>query len=376
MDYSLDIVPAETEGGLSRARLRVSLLVSLCWIAPALLAALNAWIQFKLGDRHALSLWQVLWEGGDWLLYATFTPFVFLFGHRYPLRRDRLAGRLTLHLLAALFFCAAWAGSGTLLHWWLLQVQPTNRELLSWVSTTLPFGVAVYFCVLGVDHAVTYFLEARARETQAARLAAQLSKARLSALRMQFNPHFLFNSLNAILVLVRDGANTRAMWVIEQLGELLHEVMASDTAHEVSLDREVQFLQRYLALEQVRFSDRLRPVFEVDSSVCGAGVPAFILQPLVENAVRHGIAQHMEAGVVQINARRDGNDLVLIISDDGPGLNLQDLREGVGLENTRERLRTLYGGGANLELSPRLGGGVVATIRLPYHEAQPGVASV
>jgi two-component system LytT family sensor kinase len=378
MDHLFDRDPAATEDDLRKARFRVSLLVSLCWLAPALLAILNAWIQSRLDDRGPLSLAQALWQGGDWLLYAVFTPFIFALSRRYPLRRDHLAQRLTIHVLAALFFCAAWAGSGMLLRWWLLLqpgTHPSSAAVLSWISTTLPFGVAVYFAVLGVEHAVTYFLEARARETQAARLAAQLSEARLAALRMQLHPHFLFNSLNAVMVLVRDGANESALRVLEQLGELLHEVLRTDNEREVHVAQEIEFLRRYLAIEQVRFSDRLRPVFEVNPDVLGAAVPTLVLQPLVENALRHGIAQNIEAGALQITARREGDDLVLTVSDDGPGPDKQALTTsgGVGLKNTRERLHTLYGERARLELVRGPNGGALATIRLPYHELLPPI---
>src|SRR6266852_6287656 len=148
MDHFFDRDPAGTEDDLRKARFRISLLVSLCWLAPALLAILNAWVQSKLGDDGPLSLSQAIWRGGDWLLYAAFTPFIFLLSRRYPLRRGHMAPRLTIHVLGALFFCIAWAVSGVLLRWWLLSrpgTRPNGMFVLSWISTTLPFGVAVYF---------------------------------------------------------------------------------------------------------------------------------------------------------------------------------------------------------------------------------------
>ena len=247
----------------------------------------------------------------------------------------------------------------------------TTKFLTGWFLTTLPFGVAVYFSVLGIEHAVFYFLEARERETQAARLSEQLAEARLGALRMQLNPHFLFNSLNAITVLLRDHDTETSARMLEQLADVLRRVLRTDRPHEVPLADEIDFLQRYVALEQVRFSDRLRPTFDVDPAVVSALVPDFVLQPLVENALRHGLAKRTEAGLLLISAHREGDELVLSVRDDGPGFDErgEPHREGVGLANTRERLTALYGDRGRLELTGIRGGGVTATLRIPYREA-------
>jgi len=258
----------------------------------------------------------------------------------------------------------------------LMTVRNQNllQELAGWILTSLPFGVAVYFAVLGVQHAASYFVQARERETQAARLAAQLSEARLGALRMQMQPHFLLNSLNAIAVIVRDRDTTTATRMLEQLGDMLRRVMRADRPQEVALAEELDFVRQYLGIEQVRFSDRLRPVFSVDPAVLGAAVPEFVLQPLVENALRHGLAKRVTATLLQIEARRDGDDLLLTVTDDGPGPGgtAAEAAEGVGLGNTRERLATLYGARARLELAATPEGGARATVRLPYRELEGG----
>ena len=158
----------------------------------------------------------------------------------------------------------------------------------------------------------------RARR-EAVRLAAQLSDARLSALRMQMQPHFLYNSLNAITVILRDRDTVTATRMLEQLGEMLRRVMRRDGPQEVTLADEIGFLRQLLAIEEIRFSDRLRPEFDVDPLLLNAAVPEFILQPLVENALRHGLAQRVDATLLRITARRDADDLVLIVADDGPG---------------------------------------------------------
>jgi LytS/YehU family sensor histidine kinase len=217
-------------------------------------------------------------------------------------------------------------------------------------------------------YAFTYFAEAREREAQQARLAAQLAEARLGALRMQLNPHFLFNSLNALAVLVRDQNTRDASRMLELLGSVLRQVLHAEQRSEVPLRDELKFLEQYLAIEEVRFSDRLRVRWSVADSVREALVPEFILQPLVENAVRHGIAKRSEPGRIEISASAEGSELVLVVRDDGPGYRPSSTRGGVGLANTRARLETLFSGRATLDIrsaDEEGGAGTIATIRLP-----------
>jgi two-component system, LytTR family, sensor kinase len=346
--------------------------VSAAWLGPAILAAFQAYVQGRLGNRNPATWRSLLWEGGDWLLYALLTPLVFWMAGRFPLVRGSYLRRIPLHTVAAIVLCLMWAGGGVVLRWGLGEQAspPSLPGLIQWFLISLPFGVAVYFAVLGVQHATTYFLEARERETQAARLSAQLAEARLGALRMQLQPHFLFNSLNAITVVVRDRDNATAVRMLEQLGEMLRRVMRADRPQEVTLAEELDFVRQYLGIEEMRFSDRLRPVFAVDPALLTALVPEFVLQPLVENAVRHGLAKRSMATLLRIEARREGADLLLSVTDDGPGPDIAApvTAEGVGLGTTRERLATLYGERARLELVRTPEGGASSVVRLPYHE--------
>src|SRR5580658_5357018 len=353
-------------------------LIFAAWLIPALLSGFDTYMQNRLDGRPPEWRW-VLFNSADWLLYAGLTPIVFRASRRLPLRRPHLSRNVALHIAGAFGMCVAWAGLGTLLRLWIfpipadLTIWKFLRGFMSWVFTTLPFGVGVYFALVGIEHSFFYLAQARERETQAARLAAQLSEAQLGALRMQFNPHFLFNSLNAITVLVRDRNTAAASRMLELLSDVLREVLRSDATHETTLSTEVEVLERYLAIEQVRFSDRLRPRIEIDPGISKATVPRFLLQPLVENALRHGIARRASAGVLQVAARREGSQLVLTVRDDGPGL--PAARDpgaakagGVGLANTRARLAALYGDNATLDVANAEGGGAIATVRLPYDE--------
>jgi signal transduction histidine kinase len=359
-----------------RTRLPRFGLIFAAWLAPALLSAFDNYMQSRLSNERPDWRW-VLFSGADWLLYAVLTPAVFRISRRFPLEREGLPRRLALHIACALGLCVAWASLGQLLRLAIFQAPEGFvamkfwRALEGWILTTLPFGTGVYFALVGIEHALAYMAQARERETQATRLTAQLAEARLGALRMQLNPHFLFNSLNAITVLVRDQNTAAASRMLELLSDVLRLALRADGSHETPLSTELDFLERYLAIEQVRFSDRLRPRIQVDAAIRRAAVPQLILQPLVENALRHGIARRADAGLLEVTARRDGDTLVLTVRDDGPGLEpAGQPAAGVGLANTRARLAALYGDRATLEIANAAGGGVLVTIRLPYHEAE------
>lgn len=322
-------------------------------------------------SRQTIQYREVLFGAFDWVLYGLLTPFVIALSRRFPLARPIRPRNVIVHVMFSLLFCFAWAGGGTLLK---LALQPhsfgrgVGMFYLSWVFTTFPFGAGVYFSIVGVEHALRYFAEARERETQVARLSEQLTSARLSALQAQLNPHFLFNSLNTVNVLVRDGETVAATRVIEQLADVLRTTLNRSHDSEVSLDDELVLLRQYLAVEQARFSDRLRPTIDVPADLLSAAVPSFALQHLVENAVRHGIAQRSDAGRVVVTARRVGSTLELSVRDDGPGLSGEPPGPEHGIQNTRERLRTLYGDAASLELISAPDRGVIARLRIPYRE--------
>jgi sensor histidine kinase YesM len=348
------------------------------WAIPAVLSGFNTYMQSRVSRETPDWHW-LLFNSLDWFIYAFLTPFVFRFSRRFPLERDSLRRHIWLHIAAALGLCVAWAGMGTLMRWAIFPTPAAAslhsylQGFVSWIFTTLPFGVGVYFALVGIEHSLFFLQQVREREMQAAQLTAQLSEARLSALRMQLNPHFLFNSLNAITVLVRDEDTGTAVRMLELLSDVLRQVLRADSSHETTLSKELDFLSRYLAIEQIRFSDRLRPDIQIDPAVPRALVPIFLLQPLVENAIRHGIALRADAGVIEIRGIREGAELVLSVRDDGrrPSDSVtggSSSGEGIGLANTRARLRTMYGDSARLETRFEEDGGFMATVRLPYRE--------
>jgi two-component system, LytTR family, sensor kinase len=361
------------------------MLVSAAWLVPAAFGALNRYAQGRISDSEPATAVELLFASGDWLLYAIITPAVFAISRRWPLARPNLRRRVAFHLAMSLLFCVVWATAGKILQFLLRWTfdnaalraqmaragfwQMAGRDLVSWIFTTLPFGVAVYLCMVGIEHAARYFVDARDREVQVARLSDQLTGARLSALQARLNPHFLFNSLNTIAVLVRGGDRDAATSVIEQLSEVLRTTLGRAGANEVSLDDELTLVRQYLAVEQARFSDRLRPTVDVAPSLLSAAVPSFAIQHLVENAVRHGIARQSDGGRLAVVAARNGEWLEVTVSDDGPGVAPDaPMPPGHGISDTRDRLRSLYGDRASLTLEAAPARGAVARLRIPYHE--------
>jgi two-component system, LytTR family, sensor kinase len=368
-------------------RLRPWMIVSAAWIVPAVFAVINRIAQARLQGWEPATMRDLLFEGGDWLLYAFLTPGIFAISKRWPLTRPHLVRRVLLHLFNSILFCVAWATCGQVLRLVLLAPDVLQTRLrggagqfwnqigiewLSWIFITLPFGVAVYLCVVGIEHATRYFIEAREREVQVARLSEQLSSARFAALQAQLNPHFLFNTLNTIAVLVRDDDRQGAVSIVEHLSEVLRRTLSRHRANEVTLGEELELVRQYVAIEQARFSDRLRPEFRIPDALLSAAIPSFALQHLVENAIRHGIARHPDAGLLLITAARHSEVLEVTVIDDGAGIDPDVAAPpGHGIENTRERLRALYGEKASLEISRRSEGGTIAKLRVPYRELGP-----
>jgi two-component system LytT family sensor kinase len=235
-----------------------------------------------------------------------------------------------------------------------------------------------YFAVLAITHALDFLAWRRDQRVEEARLAersarleAQLARTELQILRSQLDPHFLFNALHVISELVHVDPS-RADDIVARLGDLLRMSAVLARAGDVPLRDELAFVNAYLEIQQARFGSRLRIVRNVDATTLDAAVPSLLVQPLVENAIRHGTSKHATGGQVEIVTRRMGSSLVIEILDDGPGLPTdQTPDEGIGIGHTRARLAQLYGGGSALELESRPGGGTRARLRLPYARATP-----
>jgi two-component system, LytTR family, sensor kinase len=350
---------------------RLLLLISAGCLVPAVIAPFQGYVQARLAGRAPR--WQdLVFSASDWLFLAVLTPIPSYLGKRFRFRPGGRALALAAHIVGAVAFCLIWSAFGVGLGW-LLHRYPAGGPLwqayLNWALIATPFSVLIYFGVLGCVYAFSYFVQIQEREAYAERLTAQLAEARLGALRMQLNPHFLFNSLNALSVLVREQNTTGSLRMLELLSDVLRQVLGADQRQQVLLADELKFLEQYFAIEQVRFSDRLRVNWDIDESARLAYVPSFLLQPLVENAIKHGIAKKADAGRIAISAHVVGDRLELSVRDDGVGLS-SSYTEGVGLSNTRERMRTLYGDDASLTMTPAEGG-TEAILHIPFRPKTP-----
>lgn len=244
---------------------------------------------------------------------------------------------------------------------------PDQRALLlNRAAMQARFNVPIYWVIVSVVHALTYYRRSQERERRAMELEGRLSEAKLQSLRMQLHPHFLFNTLNAIATLVHKDAHA-ADEMIGNLSELLRATL--DTAQqEVPLRQELAFLDRYLEIQQVRFGDRLRIERSIDAAALDGSVPTLILQPLVENAIRHGIEPQPGAGLVSIKADVKDHQLQLEVGDNGKGFDGSKPPEGIGLANTRARLQALYGSAARLVIQSGADGGCVVQLQLPFRD--------
>jgi LytS/YehU family sensor histidine kinase len=269
-----------------------------------------------------------------------------------------------LHLVASVLVQAGFSALAG-------EPYPILTKLVDDFTIQYHWNVVVYWAILGVAHAREYHRDREAHRLRAARLAARLAQAKLQALTLELRPHFLFNALNAIAELIHEDPDA-AERMVQRLGELLRRTLETDGAKEVTLERELALADGYLSVEAVRFQDRLTVDYDVAGEARAGRVPAMILLPLVENAVRHGLARRPDGGPgrVGIRARRAADRLELEVWDDGPGLDeRQSDRQGIGLTNTRARLEQMYGGHSGVELLPGNPTGLIVRLHLPFRAA-------
>ncbi|HUF71064.1 MAG TPA: histidine kinase [Longimicrobiales bacterium] len=345
------------------------LVVGGAWFAVALFSAAQIWIaRAALGDPPPITPLLIL-ELPIWAFWALLTVPIVALARRFPLDRTRVLRSVLVHTLAAITIAVVSVAFK------MVWYQTFNPYPLGGDSATTWFwqyfrqsfivGFVIYWAVIGVYHAFTNYFLYRERELEASRAREQLTEARLQTLRMQLHPHFLFNTLNSVSALLEDQPG-EARRVIAQLADLLRASLRSDALHVIALEDELQFLRRYMDIEQIRFGDRLDVDLRIDPATRRAAIPSFLFQPLVENAIRHGVAHRESDGRLWISAERHNGALVIHVMDNGPGMPQRPVKEGVGLANTRRRLEELYGSGQSLSLDTRDGGGVDVRVEIPF----------
>lgn len=343
-------------------------------VAAVLLGLLAAGqlVLSSMGDDKAWTFGHaVIMQTPYWAFWALLFPAIVWLVRAYPIERGMSSRTVAIHVGAGIGIVFLHYGTQLYFMHAIGHGYPSGHSYISHFVARMQWRLWVhvvgYMTLLGVALLRDYYLKYRERELLTSRLQAQLSQAQLRALRMQLHPHFLFNALNSIAMLTRRNENSAAVRMIAGLGELLRYVLEDAPADEVLLRDEIRFATRYLEIERVRFSDRLSVDIDAPDATLDAFVPNLVLQPLVENAIRHGIARKPSAGRIEIAARRTGGMLELEVRDDGPGIaDGVRLTAGVGLANVRARLEQLYGDDFIFELGDRHGGGTRAVLRLPY----------
>lgn len=316
-----------------------------------------------------------------WYAWAVLVPGMLWMARRYRFGRQNWKRAAAMHAVGVLAFTLTHAVltvtarifimkglDGRVLDWWM-----SFRELF---FLNFDWEMMTYWAIIGLSHALDFHRESQDRELTAAQLQTRLAEAQLQALQRQLHPHFLFNTLHTISALMhRDTEAADAM--LAKLSDLLRLSLDKVGTQQVPLKDELDFLQKYLDIERTRFADRLQVSMQIDADTLDAAVPNLVLQPLVENALRHGIAPKIGGGRVEIVARRLGDELELVVRDNGAGLSTEAVNAfntGVGLSNTRSRLQHLYGERHRFDFHTPPGGGLSVTIGIPFAASSPVAA--
>jgi signal transduction histidine kinase len=353
------------------------------WLAVWALFTIQSYLYFQ-SRSQPLPASKPISAFVEWMVWALLTPGLLAYVWRRPITRGDWRQSVAWQVLGAVLGPALVVVPLRFSRYLLSEALDIPDPYLAmspsfffqlWVNVFL-----TYLDVVLVGHAIYYARESHDRELRTSKLEARLAEAQLQVLRLQLHPHFLFNTLHTISALMHKDLKA-ADRMLALLGDLLRDSFEKVGAQEVTLKQELGFLDRYLEIERTRFRDRLTVVFDVDPQTLDAEIPNLILQPLVENAIRHGIGRRHEAGRIEIVARVDNGRLDLRIRDDGPGIRAPRetaLRTGVGLANTQARLQQLYGLGHQFDLRNRPEGGLEVALELPYRvrtEPRPAPAS-
>lgn len=299
-------------------------------------------------------------------VWAVLTVVVFALSRKFPLDRSPRLGSILVHMLGSVVVASSEVvlgyGFGIVYGW----VDPASQPFMVHFLRGFPFNIFVYWLLAGVAHGFTFYRRFRQRDAAAGRLATRLARAELDLLKSQLHPHFLFNTLTAISALMHRDVKA-ADRMLTRLSDLLRAALDHNAEQEVSLQEELEFLEAYIDIERVRLGERLTVELDVQSNVLDARVPHMILQPLVENAIQHGVATRVAPGRVTLVARGRRGMLDIEVCDDGPGVPPDaPVLDGVGLANTRARLDQMYGDAYSFEPGNAPGGGFRVSLSIPF----------
>lgn len=366
------------EGGRLRRLTRV--LFAVVWLVPGALAALQLTLVGDASGAHYGLGRALVWQGAAWLVWGIWSQGILTLVDRVRLGAGRLATWVSVHIIATSVVCVI----NVLFLAWLDHIFGTIGQVTSYAYSVrlvlvnhLDFQVVLYWAVLGAAYMVEFVRRFRERDRAAAVLEQKLARSQLDALRMQLNPHFLFNALNSVTELMEEDVR-QAQRTLTRVADLLRLSLRSAASSTIPLWQEIELVELYLQIARVRYGAGLDVDIEVDSSAVDVDVPSFLLQPLVENALKHGLAPGHPGQSITISATRSGDTLILIVEDNGKGLDglittsgrFLAVRPsvdglGIGLTNTRSRLTMLYGDRYAFLMSNHSAGGCRVEIRLP-----------
>lgn len=326
--------------------------------------------ELEIEPRHLIA------SASFWVFWAIHAPLIFILSRRFSFERRRLAKSLLIYLSAGTVWAMLVQGLPVFLLYLLKDLTSYDVEQFhlfsDWATMLLP-NALIYWLILSISLISLYFERYQNELLKASKLDAQLSNARLQALKMQLHPHFLFNTLHSITALVLKNENRDAVKMINRLSELLRLTLDNIETQVLTLEGEIEFARRYLEIERIRFHDRLAVEWDIDAQALIARVPALILQPLVENAMRHGVDSNSGASRIQIAAHLENGQVLMEVRDDGMDLKKiagQNDAAGLGLKNTRARLSELYGEDHYFSLSRREDEWTIAQIVIPFSPAE------
>lgn len=344
-------------------------LVVAVWMLPTIADVADTYIARRVAGNPSTLLHIIATIAPGWLVWILFTPAIFWLGAHIRLRRPLRAAPIAAHLVLGFLFGLLHASVNPLVS--VLFGFATPRTLLEQYTMTvadwIPVSMLLYWMTLIAGYALEASRRERAQALRTTELEGQLARSELAVLRAQLHPHFLFNALNTAVSLVRAHQPEAGIQVLTHLSDLLRQLVHG-VEQEVTLRDELRMLDSYLEIERARFGSRLAIVVDVPSKLQDAFVPGLVLQPLVENALRHGVGRRDAPGHVWIDARANGEALTLRVRDDGPGIALDAPASeppGVGIANTRARLARLYGDAGVLSLHNGADGGAEVIVSLP-----------
>jgi sensor histidine kinase YesM len=323
---------------------------------------------YFLDSLYLQMTWSYLW--------ALATPLVLFAASRLPIERNNWVRSALLHIPISIVLSGIITALGYLvvwLYWDWSASRPFSFERMGrFVVGNFSEGIGIYLLIALTSYAFSYYQRYREGQLKTLQLEAQLSQAQLHALKMQLHPHFLFNTLHSISALLNKDTDA-ARKMITRLGDFLRLTLENSGTQEVTLQQEMEFLSCYLEIERIRFQNRLVTHMDVAQPTLAAKVPNLILQPIVENAIRHGIAPRSTPGLIEIEAKQRNGTLRIQVRDNGPGLSKHRtsdvlFKKGLGLANTESRLERLYGAAHLFDLSNNPDGGLIVTLEIPFHK--------